>query len=170
MNNQNNKVDESCLKLYNEFIPKTIKKRVKNKGKVEHTDENGVITTPDVISFIEYTELEDREEFIKVYVEGVNKIFDLTATAQQLLKHILIIIQDKKYINSAEVYLTYKILKECGYPLSQSSYSRALNELINKSIIYHRISNVYIYNPQYFFNGSRITFIKNYVLKEKTSC
>ena len=68
-----------------------------------------------------------------------------------------------------KVAFTYKIVKEETGIASDSTVGVTLLNLMNKGILARaEIDGVYYINPNIFFNGDRVAFVKSYVMNNST--
>ena len=110
----------------------------------------------------------DKDEFIKLYTRNVRAIFELKPVTQKVLQYLLVAIQ--KTPNADGIYLAWldaeKYFGEEHIKVSRTSFQRSLRELIQKEFIAESTSpNLYWFNPHLFFNGDRMTFIREYRLR-----
>lgn len=115
----------------------------------------------------------DTEQFIKLYTQNVQIIFELSNTSQRLLPPLMYEIQQQSK-DIAHVYFTYKqVVRACtkmGYkPPSQPTFTRGIKELIEKQFLAINAMGVgwYWINPNILFNGDRVRFVKEYKIKRK---
>ena len=102
------------------------------------------------------------KEFVKIFIKTLKVFFDLQPASIKLFCYIATELdyKDKVYLSPK------KSLKYMGYD-SESSYRRAVNELIKNNIIANSDeTNWYWVNPAIFYKGSRISLIEQYVDKE----
>lgn len=122
-------------------------------------------------SGIHIVESVDKDEFVKLYTKNVKAIFDLKPTTQRVLQYLMVELQ--KIPNSDAVYLAWvgaeEYFSEVDLKVSRASFHRALKELLEKGFIAESTKpNMFWFNPHLFFNGNRMTFIKEYRVKEKS--
>ena len=96
----------------------------------------------------------DRHTFVKVYVDSLDKIRDLSKPAYKLFCYLLKNIELKKdFIFLIEADVT----EWCGFS-DKAKYYAAVNELINTKFIARSTDNKkFFINPNLFFNGDRTT-------------
>ena len=69
-----------------------------------------------------------------------------------------------------KVAFTYKILKEESNFSGDSTIARTLLGLITKGIIARaETDGIYYINPNIFFNGDRVAFVKSYIMEKQES-
>jgi hypothetical protein len=98
--------------------------------------ETGEVTAATLIHTVETV---DEEHFVKVFIDGTKKAFDLTRTASRAFQ---------------------AILEELN--MSEKTFQRGLKELMQKNFLSPKIPNVYWVNPNLFFRGNRVAFMKEY--------
>jgi hypothetical protein len=112
----------------------------------------------------------DKDEFVKLYTKNIKAIFDLKPTTQKVLQYLMKELQ--KTPNADAIYLAWlganHYFSEVDIKVSRASFHRAMNELLNKKFIAEStMPNMYWFNPHLFFNGDRMSFIKEYKIKKK---
>lgn len=107
----------------------------------------------------------DKEQFVKLYIDEVASLFELSKTGLRVFGFVLRALR----INSAEVYLNIPDMMEyCGYKQKNQVY-KGLAELISNKIIAMSVrSNLWYINPNVIFNGDRIVFAKEYRIKQNS--
>jgi hypothetical protein len=121
-------------------------------------------------SGIHIVEEKDKEEFIKVYTRNIKNIFDLKPTAQRVLQYLIIELQ--KTPDADAIYLSWvgaeEYFNETHVKMSRSSFYTAIKALIKNGFLAESTRpNLFWFNPHLFFNGNRMTFIREYRLKEE---
>lgn len=110
------------------------------------------------------SKLVDTEEFIKIYSESIDKIFVLSSAGQKVLRSLLKEIFRVKDVN--RIPFDYNILtSEMGLQCSYNTYRKGVLELEQNNFIKKVSSSIWEYNAAMFFNGNRITLVKEYKLK-----
>ena len=114
----------------------------------------------------------DKDQFIKLYISALPALSNLKNSTKLLFQYILIKINEE--IGKDVIYLNYSDYSRSTYlsPLSgkfsQSTFSRALNELLDNEIIYKTPNqHLYFINIAYIFNGDRLKFITEYQLDKR---
>lgn len=115
----------------------------------------------------------DTEEFLKIYTNNVRNIFELSSTAQRILMPLMLEIQ-RSAKNVAHLFFSYAdAVNNCKIlgvkPMSQATYNRGVNELIERNFIAVNAKGInwYWINPNILFNGDRIRFIQDYKIKRQ---
>ena len=106
----------------------------------------------------------DRTKFVKIYVNEIKNIFDLSTTGYKVFAYLLTCIK----INNDEIYLNIQDCVDfCKWKATVQVY-RGLGELMKNEIIAQsKKSNIWFINPNIIFNGDRFAFIKQYTLKNE---
>ncbi|HUM53516.1 MAG TPA: hypothetical protein PK431_16980 [Chitinophagales bacterium] len=104
----------------------------------------------------------DRTQFVKLYVNEIQSLFDLSKTGLKVFGFVV----NSMRINTDEIYISItKLMQYCGYRNKTQVY-KGLAELIgNKIIAMSEDTNLWYVNPNVVFNGDRIAFVKEYRLK-----
>lgn len=150
--------EPSEIKIGKKFVKVAGGMHVSNEG--ESIQHSGIHTVENV----------DKEEFIKLYTKNVKAIFDLKPSGQRVLQYLIVELQ--KSPNADAIYLAWmgaeEYFSEHNVKLSRSSFYNSLKDLIEKGFLAESTRpNMFWFNPHLFFNGTRMTFIKEYKLKEK---
>ena len=110
--------------------------------------------------------IKDKRKFIKLYHNGLKDFFGLNRCEMDLLKFIMGRIRK----DQDKVAFTYKILKEESNFSGDSTIARTLLGLITKGIIARaETDGIYYINPNIFFNGDRVAFVKSYIMEKQES-
>lgn len=113
----------------------------------------------------------DNEAFVKVYKRFLHVFFDTSKNAQKLFEVVLSEVakkkeQDEIYLHpkTADRYHKDKPNNQTGKGYSESSFYRAISELIEKGILAKSATgpNLYWINPVIFWNGDRIRFVTEF--------
>lgn len=134
-----------------------------------HVSESGEPTAHSGIHIVKHV---DEDEFLKLYTKNVRAIFDLKPTTQRVLQYLMSELQ--KTPNADAIYLAWFGAEEYftheNLAVSRPSFQRAMRELLAKGFIAESTkTNMYWFNPNLFFNGSRMAFIHEYRIAEKDS-
>lgn len=164
------RISKRGLKVYSEnpsikqavMETKTRKKRISNKNgnKFMIISQEGEIVAP--MGFHEIIEV-DSTQFVKLYSQGVKAFADLTRTATNVFEMIVHEMQQK--INQDEIFLNAILAEEYG--IKRLAFLRGMKELLCKEFIFESSKglNLYYINVNYFFNGNRLGFLKEYRIK-----
>lgn len=101
----------------------------------------------------------DKSKFIKLFINGVRAFKDLTNAGTRVFEVLYGEMQEK--INSDKVYLSYSAIDPSS--MSQATFTRGMRELIDKRFIAPMASTSWYYvNPDFVWNGDRLSFVKEY--------
>ena len=106
----------------------------------------------------------DEDKFAKLYLSELGILWDMKKPALKLFSYIMTILN----INSDEIYLSpIKAGEYTGYK-TITAINNALSQLLELGVIARNVEpNWYYINPLIIFNGSRVTFAKTLVKKQK---
>lgn len=112
----------------------------------------------------------DKDEFIKLYTKNMRLFFDLRPTTQKVLQVILDAVQ--KAPNTDCIYLHWFTVEEymdsSGTSISKASFHNAMKELLEKKFVAEATDpHKFWINPHLFFNGDRMTFVREYRLRQE---
>jgi hypothetical protein len=106
----------------------------------------------------------DKTQFIKLYIQGVKALQDLTSAGTKVFE--LLYYQMQKRPSVDKIYLHYATVQENGGTMSLATFKRGMNELIAKEFIYECVEPLnYFVNINYMFNGDRLAFVKEYRIR-----
>ena len=143
------------------------------KGELDITDrETGDFIAPATIgAFIPV----EKEEFIKVYTREMKSFFDLSKVGTRMMGIVFRASQSYS-INISQIFLPYKLAKRTYEILtnndeaifSENSYRRGVRELLEREFIAEHPNGIgwFYTNPNIFFNGNRVRFVKEYCQTE----
>ena len=116
---------------------------------------------------IHTVEERDEAEFVKVFAAGVAASYGLSKTGHRLFIIVLAVYQNTPmtggFVDSVELFLFDEKLNGLDIGMSATTFNRGMRELLGKMFIYPRTSVSYWINPNLFFKGNRVLFIKEYV-------
>lgn len=111
-----------------------------------------------------HTQDVDKTQFVKLYVNGVKAFKELTAAGTRVFELLYLAVQGK--IGQDKVYLSFQSVDQATTPLSESTYTRGMKELVQKGFIAPSLlQGWYWVNPDYLWNGDRLAYVKEYRLK-----
>lgn len=104
----------------------------------------------------------DNEKFVKLFVNGVKALAELTSSGTKLFEILYYEIQSQPQKDS--VFFGYNPLDKKHTSISRATYSRGLRELVEKNFIAPSVKGTgwYWINPDYIWNGDRLVFAKAY--------
>ncbi|RYF51451.1 MAG: replication protein [Cytophagaceae bacterium] len=150
--------------LYEEspFLPsvKTRTKRItNNRNNMMLVNSNtGEIQSP-IAGFWESKEV-DSTSFVKLFIAGVRALAELTNAGTRVFE--LLYLEMQKNIGRDEAYLSFTGLPK-GMTMGRSTFARGLSELIDKKFIAPQPKvGWYWVNPDFIFNGDRLSFVKEF--------
>lgn len=114
----------------------------------------------------------DRNEFVKIYVQGVRAIFGLKPSSQRLIQYVIEALQRTPGADSVFVawFSVREFLGEADLKMSRTTFHRALADLIDKGFIAEAPEpNKFWLNIHLFFNGSRMRFIHEYRIRQRNA-
>ena len=170
---ENNEVDEipethttrRGVALYpeNPFMAevKTRSRRITNRrgDMMLVNTESGEVAAP-IAGFWE-SEVVDATQFVKLFVNGVKALKELTSAGTKVFEILYYKVQDA--IGKDSVYLSFTGIKQQITPISMSTYKRGLAELIDKKFLAATPEQGRFWlNPDFVFNGDRLAFVKAY--------
>lgn len=143
---------------------KTKTRRVTNKrGDMMLVSRDGGEITAPIAGFWEAEEV-DSTRFIKLFVNGVKALKELTGAGTKVFEVLYLRVQDN--IGKDRIFMSYSDLDQKLTPMSHSTYKRGLSELIEKKFIAATpTQGWYWLNPDFVFNGDRLAFVKEFRLK-----
>lgn len=103
----------------------------------------------------------DSTKFVKLFVNGVKALAELTNAGTRVFELLYIEIQTN--IGKDQIYLSYSGLDKNLKGISRSTFSRGLAELIEKRFIAAMPAvGMYWINPDFVWNGDRLAFVKEF--------
>jgi hypothetical protein len=110
----------------------------------------------------------DKDEFVKLYTKNMRIFFDLKPATQKVLQVVLDAVQ--KTPNTDCIYLHWFGVEEYtvanGTTISKASFHNAMKELLVKKFIAEAVEpHKFWINPHLFFNGDRMSFVREYRIK-----
>ncbi len=136
-------------------------RRITNKrGDMMLVNRDGVIQS-EIAGFWESEEV-DSTKFVKLFVNGVKALAELTSAGTKVFELLYIEMQTR--IGKDQVYLSYTALDEDRQlTISRATYKRGLSELIEKRFLAAMPAvGWYWVNPDFIWNGDRLAFVKEY--------
>lgn len=108
----------------------------------------------------------DEDKFAKIFISQIGALWDLKKPSLKVLSYILSTVkphEDRVFFDVRDC------LEYCEWTAPQSLYNGLLGLINAKIIARTNRSNFYYINPAIVFNGSRVTFITQYVKKVKAN-
>jgi hypothetical protein len=141
------------------FSTKTKRLIVGDPTRVIMARDTGEITGQ--VAFINYIEVDD-EKFVKMFTSEIKSLFNLSSAGIRVFGYVMNILrpnQDKIIIRTKEC------CKYAGYS-SETPVRAGIGDLIKNGFLARtEYTEEYYINPMLFFNGNRVTFVKEYIRK-----
>ena len=136
-------------------------KRVVNKrGNMMLVDSGTGEALSKVAGFWEAEEV-DSARFVKLFVNGVRALAELSNAGARVFEQLYIEIQS--HAGQDQVYLRYTGLDKNEKAISRSTFMRGMAELIDKKFLAAKTDpGWYWVNPDFIWNGDRLAFVKEY--------
>lgn len=110
-------------------------------------------------------EIVDTERFVKIFLEGMNAYDLLKATGRRVFT--LLYIQMRDNADKHKVLLSRTAARRHNLKITESDFTRGIIQLLDANFIGRSEEpNIFWINPEHMFNGSRITFVKQYRLAD----
>lgn len=102
----------------------------------------------------------DSTKFVKLFVNGVKALAELTNAGTRVFELLYNEMQDS--IGKDSVYLSYSAINP-RQEISRSTFARGLSELIEKKFIAAQPAVCWYWvNPDFIWNGDRLMFVREY--------
>jgi hypothetical protein len=127
--------------------------------------ETGEMLAP-VAGFWEAEEV-DSTKFIKLFVNGVKALKELTGAGTKVFEILYLAIQEQA-IGKDQVMMSFSLINQKLTPCSSATYNRGMKELLAKKFLAAtKTQGVFWLNPDFVFNGDRLAFVKEYRKTER---
>lgn len=115
-----------------------------------------------------YKEEVERNQFVKLYSDGVAAILGLKSPGKKVFRLVYNQLYGKDGMDKTEIILNYDMLSDDEQQLlSRRTFVSGVTELIkSKFIAESYVPTYYFINPSYIFNGNRMAIVKEYIMKE----
>jgi hypothetical protein len=121
--------------------------------------ETGEVAVP-IAGFWE-SEAVDSTKFVKLFINGVKALKELTASGTKVFEVLYLLVQEN--IGKDKIFISFSEINQMITPVSFSTYKRGMRELISKGFIAATPSQgMYWLNPDFVWNGDRLAFVKEY--------
>lgn len=115
--------------------------------------------------FVSYEEV-SAEKFVQLFISGVRQLEKLTTAGSRVFTVLYQEVQNN--IGKDLVYMSYATVDQTLTKMSTATYDRGIRELVQKGFIAPTPrQSMYWLNPNYIYNGNRLTLAKTYILKAK---
>lgn len=157
-------VENPFMGKYPMVVTRT-KRITNNRGGLMVKSSDGETIAP--IAGFWHAEEVDSTKFVKLYLNGVKAFADLSKTGAKVFEILYYEIQ--KNIGKDRLYLTLKTIDQDLVKIGKATFYRGVDELIEKKFIAPTDSiGWYWLNPDYVWNGDRLSFVKTYVKKQES--
>lgn len=153
------------VELYSEnpfvFDVQTKTKRVSNRrgDMMLVSGETGEIKSQ-IAGFWESEEV-DSTKFIKLFVQGVQALKELTAAGTKVFEVLYLRVQAS--IGKDQIQMAFAAIDQTLTPMSEATYSRGMREILEKGFLAATpVQGTFWLNPAYIWNGDRLAFVKEY--------
>lgn len=103
----------------------------------------------------------DSTKFVKLFVQGVKALKELTGAGTKVFEVLYIRVQEN--VGKDKVFMAFSAVDQALTPMSNPTYDRGMRELIEKGFIAATPSQgMYWLNPSFVWNGDRLAFVKEY--------
>lgn len=103
----------------------------------------------------------DSAKFVKLYVQGVRALKDLTNAGTKVFEVLYLRIQES--IGADQVFMSYSAVDQEITPMSRAVYDRGMRELVGKEFIAATLIQGWFWiNPSFVWNGDRLAFVREY--------
>lgn len=138
-------------------VPTALKRTTGKTAKaMEIVDQDGVITKETLTFSNAY--IVDEEKFVKLYIEGVKALTQLSQAGTKVFE--VLYKQIQKHISEGQTHLSYNLAQKVADNVSRTVYHRGMKELQDKGfIVKSDLPGMYQINPKYLWNGDRIAFL-----------
>lgn len=161
-----------ALHLENPFIPTvdsaTRTRRVTNKrGDMMLVNaESGEINS-NIAGFWEAEEV-DSTKFVKLFVQGVKALKELTGSGTKVFEVLYLRVQEN--IGKDQIFMAFAAVDQTLTPMSNATYDRGMRELLEKGFIAATpVQGWFWLNPSFVWNGDRLAFVKEYRRSSSTN-
>lgn len=111
------------------------------------------------------TEEVDQTQFVKLFVNGVRALKELTAAGTKVFE--LLYLEMQKNIGKDQIHLSFAGIDHTINDISERTFYRGMQELVAKGFIAESVVvGLYFVNPDYLWNGDRLAFVKTFRLKQ----
>lgn len=107
----------------------------------------------------------DSTKFVKLFIRGVKALKELTGAGTKVFEVLYLRVQEN--IGKDQIYMAFASVDQTLTPMSNPTYDRGIRELIEKGFIAATpAQGMYWLNPDFVWNGDRLTFVKEYRKKQ----
>lgn len=108
----------------------------------------------------------DSTQFVKLYVNGVRALKDLSSAGTKVFEILYMRVQEQ--FGKDVIYLSFQEVNQELTTISKSTFMRGMRELLEKDFIAETMTQgKYFLNPDFIWSGDRLAFVKEYRLANK---
>ncbi|AQX31578.1 hypothetical protein [Bartonella schoenbuchensis] len=153
-------LDKSKIHIQNETITAHV-----GHHKLINFKTDKILTLPMICTIEE----KNKRQFVEVFADDVQKIFNLSRTGRRVFIEILLLYQSDQLIDNFTDSIILVWLDDglngMKLDMGNKTFQNGLKELISKEFLKPKLRNQYWVNPAIFFKGDKIAFIKEYQIK-----
>ena len=151
----------------NPFVPAIYvrSRRVTNKrGNMSLVDNDTDMVVSSIAGFWEVEEV-DNAKFLKLFVNGVKALKELTSSGTKVFEIIYLEMQNN--LGKDKIHMSFKDINQFVTPISKATYTRGMREIVDKGFLAASVSpTMFWVNPDFMWNGDRLAFVKEYYKKD----
>jgi hypothetical protein len=103
----------------------------------------------------------DSTKFVKLFVQGVKALKELTGAGTKVFEVLYLRVQEN--IGKDQVFMAFASVDQTLTPMSNPTYDRGMREILEKGFIAATpTQGWYWLNPSFVWNGDRLAFVKEY--------
>lgn len=151
----------------NPFIENTVQNFSTKSKRLIVGDPNRVIVSRDTgeitgqVAFINHIEV-DEEKFIKMFTSEIKSLFNLSSAGIRVFGYVMSILKPNQ---DTIIIRTKECCKYAEYT-SETPVRAGIGDLIKNGFLARtEYAEEYYINPMLFFNGNRVSFVKQYIKK-----
>jgi hypothetical protein len=123
------------------------------------SNETGEIQS-NIAGFWEAEEV-DSTKFVKLFVQGVKALKELTGAGTKVFEVLYLRVQEN--IGKDQIFMAFGAVDQALTQMSEATYTRGMRELTEKGFIAATtVQGWYWLNPSFVWNGDRLAFVKEY--------
>jgi hypothetical protein len=108
----------------------------------------------------------DKSQFVKLYVNGVKALKDLTSAGTKVFE--LLYLEVQKNVGKDEIWLSFNMIDQDVTKIGKATFFRGMKELVEKGFVAESTTQSrYFINPDFMWNGDRLAFVKEFRLKKR---
>jgi hypothetical protein len=130
----------------------------------------GEIVARGAFGFIQEQEV-DTEQFVKIYLAGVQQYGKLTKAGASLFEFVYEIMSGREAKDKDTITISLALAQERNPKLAKTTYYRGLNELLDQGFLFRSYDSTdhYFVNVRFIFNGDRMVLVQSYRVKGTTT-